>query len=336
VAAACDKPNTFQFLTPPGTPIAQQIEAIATRIYGAAGVDLESQAKKDLERIEKLGLGTAPVCMAKSHLSLSHDPNLRNRPGGFTLPVRALVPSAGAGSWWRCAARCSGIAGAGQDAGVPQHRHRRERKHGRAVLEARGERPEATAMSSIRVMLAGDCPLLRGGFRQVLEAAGMTVVGSVDSAADAAALLQTTAADVIVVGTVTSHGSGADAAKSARRIRRFRCSSSAAPATRTACARRSAPARAATSGSKGPPTATSFRPCEVSRPARCISAQSSPRRRRRRRRPGGAAPAAGGSAHRARAAGADCSVLAGASNREIARVLGLSANTIRRSIAPIS
>jgi formate--tetrahydrofolate ligase len=97
VAAACDKPNTFQFLTPPGTPITQQIEAIATRIYGAAGVDLESQAKKDLERIEKLGLGTAPVCMAKTHLSLSHDPNLRNRPSGFTLPVRALVPSAGAG-----------------------------------------------------------------------------------------------------------------------------------------------------------------------------------------------------------------------------------------------
>ena len=65
-------------------------------------------------------------------------------------------------------------------------------------------------MSSIRVMLAGDCPLLRSGFRQVLEAAGMTVVGSVDSAADAAALLETTAADVVVVGTVTSHGSGAD------------------------------------------------------------------------------------------------------------------------------
>jgi formyltetrahydrofolate synthetase len=97
VVAACDKPNAFQFLTPPGTPIAKQIEAIATRIYGASGVDLESQARKDLERIEKLGLGTAPVCMAKSHLSLSHDPGLRNRPTGFTLPVRALVPSAGAG-----------------------------------------------------------------------------------------------------------------------------------------------------------------------------------------------------------------------------------------------
>jgi formate--tetrahydrofolate ligase len=75
----------------------QQIEAIATRLYGAASIDLESQARKDLERIEELGLGRAPVCMAKTHLSLSHDPALRNRPTGFVLPVRALVPSAGAG-----------------------------------------------------------------------------------------------------------------------------------------------------------------------------------------------------------------------------------------------
>jgi len=97
VVTACEKPNTFQFLTPPGTPIAKQIEAIATKLYGAAGIDLESQARKDLEKIEKLGLGTAPVCMAKTHLSLSHDPNLRNRPSGFILPVRGLVPSAGAG-----------------------------------------------------------------------------------------------------------------------------------------------------------------------------------------------------------------------------------------------
>jgi formyltetrahydrofolate synthetase len=55
------------------------------------------QAQKDLERVEKLGLGTAQVCMAKTQMSLSHDPALRNRPTGFILPVRALLPSAGAG-----------------------------------------------------------------------------------------------------------------------------------------------------------------------------------------------------------------------------------------------
>jgi formate--tetrahydrofolate ligase len=97
VVAACGKSNTFSSLTPEGTPIVQQIEAIATKIYGATGIDLQMQAQKDLERVEKLGLGTAPVCMAKTQMSLSHDPNLRNRPTGFILPVRSLVPSAGAG-----------------------------------------------------------------------------------------------------------------------------------------------------------------------------------------------------------------------------------------------
>ena len=97
VVAACDQPNTFAPLTPPGTRVTEQIEAIATRLYGASGVDLLPQAVKDLRVVEALGLGTAPVCMAKTHLSLSHDPKLRNRPRGFSLPVRGLVPSTGAG-----------------------------------------------------------------------------------------------------------------------------------------------------------------------------------------------------------------------------------------------
>jgi formyltetrahydrofolate synthetase len=97
VVTACGKPNTFSFLTPADTPVVDQIEAIATKLYGADGIDMQMQAKKDLERIEKLGMGRSLVCMAKTHLSLSHEPTLRNRPKGFTLPVRGLVPSAGAG-----------------------------------------------------------------------------------------------------------------------------------------------------------------------------------------------------------------------------------------------
>ena len=97
VTKASDKANSFSFLTPNDTPLVQQIEAIATQLYGAAGIDLQMQAQKDLDRIEQLGLGKAPVCMAKTHLSLSHEPALRNRPTGFILPVRGLVPSAGAG-----------------------------------------------------------------------------------------------------------------------------------------------------------------------------------------------------------------------------------------------
>ncbi|MEP7304993.1 MAG: formate--tetrahydrofolate ligase [Acidobacteriota bacterium] len=97
VIAACAKPNRFSFLTPNDTPVIEQVEAIARQVYGADGIDLQMQAQKDLAKIEQLGLGKAMVCMAKTHLSLSHDPLLRNRPTGFILPVRGLVPSAGAG-----------------------------------------------------------------------------------------------------------------------------------------------------------------------------------------------------------------------------------------------
>jgi formate--tetrahydrofolate ligase len=97
VIKACEKPSKFSFLTPNETPVVDQIQAIAMRLYGADGIDLQMQAQKDLERLNKLGLGTALVCMAKTHLSLSHEPTLRNRPKGFILPVRGLVPSAGAG-----------------------------------------------------------------------------------------------------------------------------------------------------------------------------------------------------------------------------------------------
>jgi formate--tetrahydrofolate ligase len=97
VMKASEQPNSFHQLTPDGTPLRTQIEAIATRLYGADGVDFSPQADKDLARMEGLGFGTMPVCMAKTHLSLSHDPLLLNRPRDYRLPVRGLVPSAGAG-----------------------------------------------------------------------------------------------------------------------------------------------------------------------------------------------------------------------------------------------
>jgi formate--tetrahydrofolate ligase len=97
VVEACERPNTFHQLTPEGTTLRGQIEAIATKLYGADGVDYLPQAEKDLTRMDALGFGTVPVCMAKTHLSLSHDPLALNRPSGFRLPVRGVVPSAGAG-----------------------------------------------------------------------------------------------------------------------------------------------------------------------------------------------------------------------------------------------
>ena len=97
VVEACEKPSAFHQLTPEDTPIKDQVEAIATKVYGADGVDYQAQAEKDLARMDRLGFGAMPVCMAKTHLSLTHDPSLLNRPRGWRLPVRGVVPSAGAG-----------------------------------------------------------------------------------------------------------------------------------------------------------------------------------------------------------------------------------------------
>jgi formate--tetrahydrofolate ligase len=97
VIAACERPGSFHQLTPDGATLREQIDAIATTLYGADGVDYLPQAETDLARMDRLGFGTVPVCMAKTHLSLSHEPTWLNRPRGYRLPVRSVVPAAGAG-----------------------------------------------------------------------------------------------------------------------------------------------------------------------------------------------------------------------------------------------
>ncbi len=97
VVKACEKPSKFQLLYPDDMPIKQKIETIATKIYGADGVDFDPIAEKKIETYTKWGLDKLPICMAKTHLSLSHDGNLKGRPTGFRVPVRDIRPSAGAG-----------------------------------------------------------------------------------------------------------------------------------------------------------------------------------------------------------------------------------------------
>ena len=87
----------FQFLYPDDAPLREKIETIAVRIYGARGVDELPAATKALKLYEELGYGKLPVCMAKTHLSLSHDPSLKGRPTGFRVPIREVHLSAGAG-----------------------------------------------------------------------------------------------------------------------------------------------------------------------------------------------------------------------------------------------
>jgi formyltetrahydrofolate synthetase len=95
--AAKDGAPEFRFLCEPGATIEQQIEAIATRIYGGDGIDLSPEAVRSLGEFERLGYGTVPVCMAKTQLSLSHDPQLKGRPRGFRVPIREVRVFAGAG-----------------------------------------------------------------------------------------------------------------------------------------------------------------------------------------------------------------------------------------------
>jgi formate--tetrahydrofolate ligase len=97
VADACQRPNSYAPINPPGLPIRDQIERIATMLYGADAVEFQPEARRKLARLEQRGLGELPVCMAKTHMSLSHDPTQKGRPLGYRLPIRDLFASAGAG-----------------------------------------------------------------------------------------------------------------------------------------------------------------------------------------------------------------------------------------------
>ena len=87
----------FALLYPDDLPLREKIEAVAVRIYGAAGVDEFPAAVKALALYEDLGFGNLPVCMAKTQYSLSHDPSLKGRPTGFRVPIREVQLRAGAG-----------------------------------------------------------------------------------------------------------------------------------------------------------------------------------------------------------------------------------------------
>jgi formate--tetrahydrofolate ligase len=130
VDAISQLPSGFAPLNPLGTPITQQIETIATQLYGASGVEMLPMAQRDLERLASLGLDTLPVCMAKSNVSLSHDPKLKGRPTGFTVPVRQLKVSLGAGFVIAMCGDAQLMPGFGRE---PQYRHIDIDENGRTV-----------------------------------------------------------------------------------------------------------------------------------------------------------------------------------------------------------
>jgi formate--tetrahydrofolate ligase len=97
VAEAADEPHEYRPLYQDEASLREKIETVATKVYGAAGVSYSAQAAKQLDNYERNGFGRLPVCIAKTHLSISSDPALKGAPTGWTLPVREVRASVGAG-----------------------------------------------------------------------------------------------------------------------------------------------------------------------------------------------------------------------------------------------
>ncbi len=97
VVAACEKPADFHFLYPLDMSIKDKIETIVREMYGGSGVEYSPEAEEKIALYTRQGFDKLPICMAKTHLSLSHDPNLKGAPTGFIVPVRDVRASVGAG-----------------------------------------------------------------------------------------------------------------------------------------------------------------------------------------------------------------------------------------------
>ena len=97
VAEAAEEPSDFAVLYPDDASLKSKIETVATRVYGAGGVEYSGTADKQLATYTEAGFGNLPVCIAKTHLSISSDPSLKGAPTGWTLPVREVRASVGAG-----------------------------------------------------------------------------------------------------------------------------------------------------------------------------------------------------------------------------------------------
>jgi formate--tetrahydrofolate ligase len=97
VSEAAEEPSEFEFLYPDEASLREKIETIAKQVYGAKEVEFNPQAARMLDSYEEHGLGNLPICMAKTHLSISSGPSFKGTPKGWTLPVREVRASVEAG-----------------------------------------------------------------------------------------------------------------------------------------------------------------------------------------------------------------------------------------------
>ncbi len=130
-----EEPSEFKVLYPDEMSLRDKIHTVATRVYGADGVDYTPQAARQIDNYERNGFGNLPVCIAKTHLSISADPTLHGAPTGWTLPVREVRASVGAGFVYPICGAMSTMPGLGASPAPAAHRHRRRRQHRRIRAE---------------------------------------------------------------------------------------------------------------------------------------------------------------------------------------------------------
>ena len=120
VAEAAEEPTNFAVLYPDDIPLRDKISAVATNVYGADDVSYTARANRELDSYERNGFGNLPVCIAKTHLSISSDASLKGAPTGWTLPVREVRASVGAGFVYPICGDMRTMPGLGSD---PAARH---------------------------------------------------------------------------------------------------------------------------------------------------------------------------------------------------------------------
>ena len=144
-----EQPKHFQFSYDLDQPLKAKIETIVRRVYGGAGVAYSGAADKELARLEELGFGGLPVCMAKTQYSLSDDPAKLGRPEGFTVTVSKVKVSAGRGLRGGPDRRHHDHAGPAQGAGGGEDRRGRERCDFRIVLSPAWSFPPQVRRTSV-------------------------------------------------------------------------------------------------------------------------------------------------------------------------------------------
>lgn len=115
VVKAASKRSSFRFLYPEDLSVRKKIELLATRLYGAGSISYEPGVEETIDRWEERGWGKLPICMAKTQLSLSHDPNLKGAPRGYVFPIQEIRAMVGAGFLVPLAGEITTMPGFGSD-----------------------------------------------------------------------------------------------------------------------------------------------------------------------------------------------------------------------------